>query len=204
MSNLTKVGVAGSSSSGNFRASNWALDGSPAGSLTGSPDLGKYFQVTVTGDSGFAFNRDSLTCGFGRSGTGPRASQWRSSIDNYAAPISSYSSLGGSGLFSQSDGVLTFISDSTATTVTSNEPAGTYDPPAGPRQPSSPFRSRPAKPPRPPSPPAACEPIRRPDASAAPRPDAEVWRRHVGRSQRGRRWHAVRRSNRRRRRRTAG
>jgi hypothetical protein len=149
------------------------------GSLTGAPDLGEYFQFTITADSGFAFDLDSLTFGFGRSGTGPRTAQWRSSIDDYAAPISSYSSLGGSGLFSQSGGVLTFISDSTATTgtnvvldlagpsagyrgistvglrwygynaeqsggtggfqgplsfavtVTSNEPAGTYDPPAG-------------------------------------------------------------------------
>jgi endonuclease I len=115
---LTKVGATSSSSSGNFRASNWALDGSPVGGLTGAPDLGKYFQFTITADTGFSFDLDSLTFGFGRSSTGPRSSQWRSSIDNYAAPISSYSSLGTSGLFSQSAGALSFIADTDATSGT--------------------------------------------------------------------------------------
>jgi hypothetical protein len=40
--NFTKNGVTSSSSSGNFRASNWAVDTAP-GALGGSVDLGKYF-----------------------------------------------------------------------------------------------------------------------------------------------------------------
>jgi endonuclease I len=115
---LTKVGVTTSSSAGNFRASTWPLDGSPIGSLTGAPDPGKYFEFTLTADPGVTFDLDSITFGFGRSGTGPRSAQWRSSLDDYAAPIGSYSSLGASGLFGQADGALNFLTDSTATTGT--------------------------------------------------------------------------------------
>jgi len=115
--NLAKVGVTSGSSSGNFRASNWALDAG-VGTLTGSVDTGKYFGFTITADPGFTFSLDSINFGFGRSGTGPRSSQWRSSLDNYAAPINSYSSLGSSGLFSNTSGTLSFSTDSTSTSGT--------------------------------------------------------------------------------------
>lgn len=115
--NLVKVGAATSSNSGNFRATNWALD-TGTSTLTGSIDAGKYFGFMITADPGFTFNLDSVNFGFGRSSTGPRSSQWRSSLDDYAAPISSYSSLGSSGLFSTSSGALDFISDVDSTSGT--------------------------------------------------------------------------------------
>ena len=107
---LVKVGATTSASSGNFRASNWALD-TGSSTLTGSINAGKYFGFTITADPGFTFDLDTINFGFGRSSTGPRSSQWRSSLDNYAAPISSYSSLGASGQFNQSNGVLNFTND---------------------------------------------------------------------------------------------
>jgi autotransporter-associated beta strand protein len=103
--NLTKNGVSTSSSSGNSRASNWALDGTPIGSLTGTVDLEKYFEFTLTAGPGFTFDLGSLDFGVGRSGTGPRQWQWRSSADNYANPISTYTTVNAS--LTQSAGVLT-------------------------------------------------------------------------------------------------
>lgn len=108
ISNITQSGsVTPSSSTGNFRASNWALDGSPVGSLTGALDPLKYFEFTLTASNDYTFSLADLNFGFGRSGTGPRTAQWRSSLDSYAAVIASYSSLGASGLFTNNAGVLT-------------------------------------------------------------------------------------------------
>lgn len=119
ISNITQSGsVTPSSSAGNFRASNWALDGLPVGSLTGALDPLKYFEFTLTASNDYTFSLADLNFGFGRSGTGPRTAQWRSSLDSYAAVIASYSSLGTSGLFTNNAGALTFSTDSSATTGT--------------------------------------------------------------------------------------
>ena len=119
ISNITQSGsVTPSSSAGNFRASNWALDGSPAGSLTGALDPLKYFEFTLTASNDYTFSLADLNFGFGRSSTGPRTAQWRSSLDSYASVIASYSSLGTSGLFTNNAGALTFSTDSSATTGT--------------------------------------------------------------------------------------
>ena len=114
VSNLTQTGVSPSSSSGNFRATNWALDAS-VGTLTGTIDLAKYFQFTLTASPGYTFNLTDLNFGFGRSSTGPRQIQWRSSVDSYGAAIPSYASLGtGTSIMTVSSGVLT-IQDTTST-----------------------------------------------------------------------------------------
>jgi len=102
--NLTKNGVTNSSSSQNFRASSWPQD-TGSGTLSGVVDLNKFFQFTLTAAAGFTFDLSSLDFGAGRSGTGPRSFEWRSSADDYAAPISSYSTLNAS--VTNSSGVLT-------------------------------------------------------------------------------------------------
>lgn len=117
VSSLDKVGVSSSSNTDNFRASNWALD-TGSSTLTGSIDSGEYFGFSLSAAAGYTFDIRNVTFGFGRSPTGPRSSQWRSSLDNYAAPISSYSSLGSSGLFSTSSGALSFTTDSSSTSGT--------------------------------------------------------------------------------------
>ncbi len=110
---LDKVGVPSSASTGNFRASDWPLDGTPPGALTGAADPGAYVGFSIAADAGYTFDLGSLTFGFGRSATGPRTSEWRSSLDGYASAIGSYASLGSSGLFSRSaDGLV--ISDTNA------------------------------------------------------------------------------------------
>lgn len=109
VSNLDKVGVSSSSNAGDFRAINWPIDLG----LAGTADSGKYFGFSLTAGSGYTFDIASVGFGFGRSTTGPRTSEWRSSIDNYASPIGSYSSLGSSGLLSASNGALT-VSDTNA------------------------------------------------------------------------------------------
>lgn len=117
--NLIKVRATSSSSSGNFRANGWPLDTSGTSSLlAGAPDPGTYFGFTLSATSGYTFDIDSVTFGFGRSSTGPRSSQWRSNVDAYEAPIGSYSSLGSGGLFTTSGDALHFVTDSTATTGT--------------------------------------------------------------------------------------
>jgi len=91
---LVKVGVTSSSNSGNSRASQWptgATTGSDA--FTGAVDLGKYFEFTLTADPGHVLDMDSLTFGVGRSATGPRQWQWRSSVDGFAAAIDTYTSV---------------------------------------------------------------------------------------------------------------
>lgn len=112
--NLTKNGVTTSSSSGNFRASNWALDTS-AGALSGSVALDKYFEFTLTAAPGFTLDLGSLNFGVGRSGTGTRSFQWRSNVDSYAGPISGYTTVA-TGL-NQNLGVGTLTYDSDVTTA---------------------------------------------------------------------------------------
>jgi hypothetical protein len=94
LSDLTKVGVTTSSSSGNFRASVWP-DGATTGSdaFTGSIDLGKYFEFSLTAASGYTIDLATIEFGIGRSGTGPRQWEWRTSADAYANALNSYSSV---------------------------------------------------------------------------------------------------------------
>ena len=116
VSALTKNGVTSTSSSGNFRGSNWALDAGSA-TLTGSIDASKYFEFSLTPSVGFTLNISSFTFGVGRSGTGPRSFQWRSSLDSFAAPISGYTTVHAA--LNQSSGVLTYAADAT-TSATNN------------------------------------------------------------------------------------
>jgi hypothetical protein len=90
-----KVGIVNSSSTGNFRGSSWALDDTPVGGLTGVVDLTKYLEFSLTADSG-TINISSITFGVGRSGTGPRQWEWRSSVDSFASVLTNYTSLNAS------------------------------------------------------------------------------------------------------------
>jgi autotransporter-associated beta strand protein len=116
--NFLKVGVTSGSSSGNFRASAWALDAT-SGSLTGSVDLGKYFEFSLTAAAGFTFDMTSFTFGVGRSGTGPRSFQWRSSLDTYGSVISGYTTVNTNLSQSLGAGILSYTSDVT-TAATGN------------------------------------------------------------------------------------
>ena len=88
ISSLTSTG-----SNGNFRASGWALDGATVGGLTGQIDTSKYITFTISANAGFTIDMSTITFGLGRSGTGPRQWQWRSSVDNFSAALSNYTSL---------------------------------------------------------------------------------------------------------------
>lgn len=120
---LSRSNLPVSSSSGNFRSTGFALD-AVVGSLTGSYDSTKFFQFSLTADSGFTLNMSNISFGLGRSGTGPRSWAWASSVDNFAAFTGNYSSLGASGLFSTNvsatnpAGAIFFTTDSSATTGT--------------------------------------------------------------------------------------
>ena len=106
-SSVTNSGTTWSSSGGNYRATGWALDTNTpsAGSMSGSIDTNKYISFTLAADAGYSFDITSITFGIGRSGTGPRQWQWRSSVDNYAAALTNYTTLA-AGL-SNTSGVLT-------------------------------------------------------------------------------------------------
>jgi len=104
VSDLNKVGITNQSSTGNFRGSSWALDPSVT-NRTGSIDLGKYMEFGLTADVGTTLNMSNITFGIGRSATGPRDWEWRSSLDNFASALTNYSSLN-AGL-SEALGVLT-------------------------------------------------------------------------------------------------
>ncbi|MFZ9937134.1 MAG: Ig-like domain-containing protein [Luteolibacter sp.] len=87
VSPLTKVGITSSSSFGNFRGSNWPTGASNGSdTFTGAVDTGKHIEFTLTATSG-TIDLPTITFGVGRSSTGPRQWQWRSSADGYAAPI---------------------------------------------------------------------------------------------------------------------
>jgi len=128
IANLTESGLSRSnlpvsSSGGNFRSTGFALD-PVVGSLTGSYDPTKFFEFSLTADSGFTLSMSNITFGLGRSGTGPRSWAWASSVDNFAAFTGNYSSLGASGLFSTNvsatnpAGALFWITDTNVSTGT--------------------------------------------------------------------------------------
>ena len=100
-----KVGITNSSSTGNFRGSFWALDNAPVGGLTGTVDLAKYMEFGLTAAAGNTLNMTNINFGVGRSGTGPRQWEWRSSVDSFAAPIATYGILNVS--VTESLGILT-------------------------------------------------------------------------------------------------
>jgi len=101
VSELSKVGVESSAAADRFMASQWS---------TNSFDSTKFIQFSLSVDKmeGIPFAYfDSLQLDFAlrRSSTGPRQFQWRSSLDDFAAPITSFGSLNPS--ISASGGVLT-------------------------------------------------------------------------------------------------
>ena len=98
-----------SSSGSNYRANTWALDtNSPtAGSMSGSIDTTKYISFTLEASAGYSFDITSIAFKVGRSASGPRQWQWRSSADSYAAALTGYSGLA-TGLTNTS-GVLTNV-----------------------------------------------------------------------------------------------
>lgn len=104
--NIEKVGVTSSSSTGNFRATGWPT-GATSGSdvFTGSVDLDKYFAFTIEPVAGYKFTVDTIIFGIGRSGTGPRQSQWRGNADAYSGIIQTYAVLNPS--ITNNQGVLT-------------------------------------------------------------------------------------------------
>jgi hypothetical protein len=84
---LTKNGVTNSSSTGNFRASNFGTGSTDSGAAGGTLDPSKYFEFAITASPGFTLSDLTITFGVGRSGTGPRQFEWRSSLDSYATAL---------------------------------------------------------------------------------------------------------------------
>jgi hypothetical protein len=105
ISPLTQVNLTPNSSTGNMRSVGYPV-GATTGSdvFTGSIDTTKYYQFSITADSGKTIDMTSLNFGIGRSATGTRQWQWRSSADNYSAPISVATLATG---LTQSSGVIT-------------------------------------------------------------------------------------------------
>ncbi len=107
-SELAKIGVDSSAATDRFMASQWS---------TNSLDSSKYFEFSLSAEkmAGIPFAYfDSLQLDFAlrRSSTGPRQFQWRSSLDAFAAPITSFGSLNPS--INLAGGVLT-VPDTTST-----------------------------------------------------------------------------------------
>jgi hypothetical protein len=91
MGTIDKVGVTTSSSTGNFRATNWPTGATNASDVfTGVVDTEKYIGFTISAAPGYKFSVGAITFGVGRSGTGTRQSQWRGSSDSYASILSTY------------------------------------------------------------------------------------------------------------------
>ncbi|MFY7884533.1 MAG: beta strand repeat-containing protein, partial [Dolichospermum sp.] len=87
VSALVKTGVTTSSSSGNSRATTWPTGSTNGGAAGGSIDLGKYYEFTITGATGYTISNPSISFGVGRSATGPRRFEWRSSLSSYASAL---------------------------------------------------------------------------------------------------------------------
>jgi autotransporter-associated beta strand protein len=78
------AGITTSSSSGNFRATNWS---------TGALASDDYIEFSLTAGTGFVIDMTSITFGVGRSGTGTRSWEWKSDVDSYAGAISTYTTV---------------------------------------------------------------------------------------------------------------
>lgn len=94
--NLTKAGITSSSSSNNFRGSDWEV--------ASTIDLTKYIEFTLTATNGYTITNPTIDFGIGRSGTGPTNWEWRSSVDNFASAITIATLASG---LSQASGVIT-------------------------------------------------------------------------------------------------
>lgn len=112
-------GLTWGSSAGNYRCTGYGT-GATNGSDTfiGSVDLTKYITFTLTASAGYSFDLTSINFAVGRSGTGPRQWQWRSSVDNYAAALTNYTNLQ-TGL-TNTGGVLTNTDTNASWTATLN------------------------------------------------------------------------------------
>jgi hypothetical protein len=112
VSALSKIGVTSASAADRFMASQWTVNF----------DTDRYFEFALTGAPmpGIPFAEfDLLSVEFAlrRSSTGPRQFQWRSSLDDFAAPITTFSSLNPS--ITLVNGILT-VPDSSTTTFGGN------------------------------------------------------------------------------------
>jgi hypothetical protein len=123
---LIKIGITSSSSSNNFRGSNWPL-GATNGSddFTGTIDLTKYIGFTIEPVAGYKFTITSITFGVGRSATGPRQWEWRGNYDGFGSTLDNYTNLN-AGLTNAS-GVLTNPDANSSWTGNELSPAGYVD-----------------------------------------------------------------------------
>jgi endonuclease/exonuclease/phosphatase family metal-dependent hydrolase len=91
---LLKVGITSSSSSGNFRGTAWPIGGTNGSDVfAGVVDLDHFIEFTLTADEGGRVSMEEIEFGLGRSGTGPRQWEWRSSGDGFSTPITTYETL---------------------------------------------------------------------------------------------------------------
>jgi hypothetical protein len=123
---LVKAGITSTSSTGNFRGSNWptgATDGSDV--FTGSVDLEKYIGFTISAAAGYKFSVTSITFGIGRSATGPRQWQWRGSEDDFNSILTNYISLNAD--LNNTDGILTTPDVNGSWTNNIIEPGSNYE-----------------------------------------------------------------------------
>lgn len=111
---LVKIGVVSASASDRFMATQWS---------TNSFDANTFFQFSLSTQTmpGIPFAQfDSLDVDFAlrRSSTGPQQFQWRSSLDNFAAPLTNFSLL--NSFVSAAGGVLTVPDTSSTETFAGN------------------------------------------------------------------------------------
>jgi hypothetical protein len=109
VSALSKIGVTSASAADRFMASQWTVNF----------DADRYFEFTLTGAPmpGIPFaelDLSSVEFALRRSSSGPRQFQWRSSADDFATPITTFSSLNPS--ITLVNGILT-VPDSASTTT---------------------------------------------------------------------------------------
>jgi hypothetical protein len=83
---LTKNGITTTSSTNGFRGDQWPTGGQST-PFTGTIDLTKYFEFTLTAANGQTFSNPKVRFTLARSNTGPRQWAWRSSLDNFASNI---------------------------------------------------------------------------------------------------------------------
>lgn len=84
-------------------------------SLTGSPDLGRYFQVTIIPNTGIAYNLNNITFVSQRSGSGIRTYVVRSNVDSYATNLLASISPANAELSVQPTNVFFRVNDATET-----------------------------------------------------------------------------------------
>jgi hypothetical protein len=121
-SDVSRNVIGSSTGSTSFRSNGWALN-TPAGlaanpvTLSGSIDLTRYIEFTLTAATGQTFSNPKVSFSLVRSGTGPRQWAWRSSLDNYASNIT-INALNAN--FTESNGVMTGSDNSSTTSYPGN------------------------------------------------------------------------------------